>query len=150
MADLEVELLRELEVALVVRRHRHHRPGAVLHQHVVGDEHRDLLAVDGVGDGAVERHARLLAVLGAALLGRAPRRLVDISPHGGGRVAAVDQLLDRRVLRGEHEEGGAEERVGARREDGEVEVDLLAVEDGLGPLRATDPVALHRDIEEAG
>ena len=90
-------------------------------------------------------HARLLAVLGAALLGRVARRLVDVGAHRRRGVAAVDQLLDRGVLGGEDEEGGAEERVGAGREDGEVEADVVAVEDRLGALRAPDPVVLHRD-----
>ena len=48
------------------------------------------------------------------------------------------------MLGGEDEEGGAEEGVGTGREDGEVEVELLATEDDLGALRAADPVALHR------
>ena len=49
------------------------------------------------------------------------------------------------MLGGEHEEGGAEERVRTGGEDGEVEAELVAAEDRLGPLRTTDPVALHRD-----
>ena len=49
------------------------------------------------------------------------------------------------MLGGEDEEGGAEQRVGAGREDGEVEPELLAAEDDLGALGAPDPVALHRD-----
>ena len=69
LADRQVECLREVEVALVVRGHGHDRAGAVVHEDVVGDEHGDLLAVHRVGDGAPERHAGLLAVLGGAVLG---------------------------------------------------------------------------------
>ena len=69
LADRQVERLGEVEVALVVRGHGHDRAGAVLHQHVVGDEDRDLLAVDGVGDGAAEGDPGLLALLGGAVLG---------------------------------------------------------------------------------
>ena len=50
----QVELLREFEIALVVRGHGHDRAGAVAHQHVVGDPDRDLLVVhriDRVGAG---------------------------------------------------------------------------------------------------
>ena len=61
----QLERAGELVVALVVRGHGHDRPGPVLHQHVVGDEHRDLLAVDRVGDRAA-RAARRSS--------RAPRR----------------------------------------------------------------------------
>ena len=42
--DRQPVLLRELEVALVVRGHGHHRPGAVLHQHEVRGPDRDLRA----------------------------------------------------------------------------------------------------------
>ena len=142
--DRQVERGGELVVALVVGGHGHHRAGPVLHQHVVGDEDRDLLAVDGVGDRATERDAGLLAVLGASLLGRLAQRLVDVVAHRALGVGAGDQPLDRRMLGREDEEGGAEQRVGAGREDGEVDAQLLAAEDDLGALRATDPVALHR------
>ncbi len=48
------------------------------------------------------------------------------------------------MLGGHHEERGAEQRVGARREDRVIDAQLLAAEDHLRPLRAPDPVALHR------
>ncbi len=138
LADLEPELGREVVVALVVGGHRHHRAGAVLHQHVVGDVHRDLLAGDGVGDRAAERHAGLLA-LGAALLGRLGQRVLDVVAH----LLAAVEARDVRVLGSEHEEGGAVERVRAGGEDGVVDAQLLAAEDHLGALRAADPVLLH-------
>ena len=43
--DRQAELLGELEVALVVRRHGHDRAGAVADEHVVGDPDRHRLAV---------------------------------------------------------------------------------------------------------
>ena len=48
------------------------------------------------------------------------------------------------MLGREHEEGGAEEGVRPRREDRQVRLGLLDAEDDLGPLRAADPVPLHR------
>ena len=144
LADLEPERTREVVVALVVGRDGHQRAGPVLHQHVVGDEHRDLLAVDRVGDRAAERHAGLLALLVAALLDRLADRRVDVGadlvlvPGPGG------EPLDLGMLGGDDEEGRAEERVGAGGEDGEVELELLAAEGHLGALGAPDPVALHR------
>ena len=44
LPDRQRILVRELEVALVVRRHRHHRAGAVVHQHEVGDPYWQRLA----------------------------------------------------------------------------------------------------------
>ena len=59
LPDLEAERLGEVVVALVVRRDRHDRARPVLHQDVVGNEHRNLLPVDGVGNGSSQRHPRL-------------------------------------------------------------------------------------------
>ena len=124
---------------------RHDRAGSVLHQHVIGDEHRDLLAVDRVDDAAPQRHPGLLAVLGPALLGRLAPDPVDVLAHRalGGRPR--HQPLELGMLGRQHEEGGAEEGVGPGREDREVEVDFIAAKDHLGPLGAADPVALHGD-----
>ena len=46
--DRQIELLGELEVAGVVGRHGHDRPGAVADQHVVGHPDRNRLAVDRI------------------------------------------------------------------------------------------------------
>src|SRR3972149_11149802 len=59
--DREAELQRELEVALVVRRDRHDRPGAVSHQHVVGYEDRDSPAGGRIDGDRPGEHAGLLA-----------------------------------------------------------------------------------------
>ena len=124
-----------------MRGHRHDRAGAVLHQHVVGDEHRNLLAVDRVRHGPPERHAGLVARLGAALLGGLR--------HGAVHVLAdlrrVVQLQHVRVLGRHHEERRAEERVGAGGEDWVVRSQRLTSEHHLGALGPPDPVALHRD-----
>mgnify|MGYP003344867117 CR=1 FL=1 len=74
LGEHTAELLRELVVALVVRRHRHDGAGAVLHQDVVGDVHGDLAAVHGVRDGAAGEDAVLALLLpldGAARRGLA-------------------------------------------------------------------------------
>jgi hypothetical protein len=127
-AHRQVEGGRELEVALVVRGHRHDRAGAVLHQHVVGDEHRDLLAVDGVGDGAPERHAGLGLAGGAAVLAGRGQRVVDVVAHRRLVLGAGGEQLDVGVLGRHHEERRAEQRVRPRREDGVVDPQLLAAE----------------------
>ena len=45
-ADRQLVGLGEFPVALVVARHRHHRAGAVVHEHEVGDENRQVLTGD--------------------------------------------------------------------------------------------------------
>src|SRR5436190_11011638 len=52
--------------------------------------------------------------------------------------------LDERMLGSDDEEGRAEQRVGARREDGDVLAGLVDAEQDLGSLRAADPVSLDR------
>ncbi len=54
--------LRELEVALVVARHRHDRAGAVVHQHVVRDPDRNARAVHGIDAVAAGEYAGLFLV----------------------------------------------------------------------------------------
>ena len=144
LPDRELVAAGELEVALVVGGHGHDRAGPVLHQHVVGDEHRDPLAVDGVDDGAAEPDAGLLAFVVPALAGRFAERGGDVVADLRGVRRALDQAVEIGVLGSEDEEGGAVERVGPGREDGEVDLRLLAPEDCLGALGAADPVALHR------
>ena len=144
-ADRQVERLGEVPVALVVGRDRHQGARAVVHEDVVGDEDRDLLAVHRVGDDAAGRDAGLGALLVAAVLGRGAGGLVDVVADGLLVLGARDERLDIGVLGRQDEERRAEERVGAGREDGEVEVELVAAEGDLGALGAADPVALHRD-----
>ena len=123
--DRDLELGGELEVALVVRRHRHDGAGAVAHEHVVADPDRDRRVVHRVhGVGAGEDAGLLLLGAQALDLALAPR-LVLVGDDG---VALLGhrQLVDQRVLRRQHHVGGAEERVGPRREHRERVVAALA------------------------
>ena len=160
--DRQAELHREVPVAFVLGRHGHDGAGAVAHQDIVGDEHRDRLAVDRVRRVDTQIDARLLFVLltvdvghllDACAVGRngcgrgggagRPRR-VDVVGVGVG-----DQGVDQRVLGCQHHVGGAEEGVGAGREDVDrgrrtrVTGGSIDRETDFGALRATDPVALH-------
>jgi hypothetical protein len=124
-----------------VCRHGHDRAGAVLYQHIVRDEHRDLLAVDGVRHRPPEWDARLLLVLRPALgrrLALGPRDVV-------ADLLRVVQLQDVGMFWRHHEERRAEERVWPRREDRVVDAQLFAAEDDLGALRPADPVLLLGD-----
>ena len=115
--DGQTELPGELEVALVVARHGHDGAGAVLHQHVVGDPDRDLLAggrVDGVAAG---EDAGLLPL--AHLAGDQVLRRGGLAVRLDRRRAASarDQAVHQRVLGRQHHEGGAEDGVGPGGED---------------------------------
>ncbi len=152
----------ELEVALVVGGHRHDRPGAVAHEHVVGDEHGDVPAVGGVLGERPGEDAGLLLALGLALeLGLPPGELAVGRHRLGGelvepeRAAPLerrvlgplvgDDLVDERVLGREHHVGRAEQRVGAGGEHVDLDVGvLLHREHHLGADAAADPVALHQ------
>src|SRR4029079_18397958 len=57
----------------------------------------------------------------------------------------LHEALDERMFGREDGERGAVEGVGARREDRDVDVELLDPKDDLRPFRAPDPVALHRE-----
>ena len=112
--DRQAEDLGEVEVALVVRRHGHDRAGAVGGEHVVGDEDRDRLAVDGVdAPDALEADAGLLLVqLGALQV--ALRGGLLLVGDDGVRVpdrAVGEPLLDEPVLRRQHHVRRPEERV---------------------------------------
>ena len=96
-----------------------------------------------VTNAPVETPGLLLLGVGA-LDGRAAGRLAHVLQDLLLVRRARDELRHERVLGREHEERRAEERVGTRREDGDVDVQLLDPEDDLGALGAPDPVALHR------
>ena len=139
--DVEAVHPGELEVALVAARHGHDRPGAVAHQHVVGDPDRDVLAGDRVGGVRAGEHAGLLRSSSWRSVVLERRRLLAVLHHLGGLLRG-GQLGHQRMLGGEHHERGAEQRVGAGGEHGDrpgrgVEVDARAG-------RPADPVALHR------
>ena len=143
LIDRQAVLVGELEVALVVGGHRHHRAGAVAHQHEVGHPHRHVLAGDRVpgihagedafllhGGDVRLGHAGVLAFVHegrhfrVALGGRLGQRVAGghrhiADPHQGVRAGGVD----------------AQQLVALRALDGEVQ---------LHALGAADPVFLHR------
>ncbi|MNQ61793.1 hypothetical protein D3C85_761140 [compost metagenome] len=142
--DRQGVLVGELEVALVVGRHGHHRAFAVVHQHVVGDPHRQLLAGQRVQDEQAGGQA-LLLLGGDVRLGHAAAlALVDeglqfgVALRGDGR---------QRVFGGHGHVGGAHQGV---RAGGEHLQHALAADAGgvvgeahFHAARLADPVALH-------
>ena len=116
----------------------HDRAGPVVGQDVVGDVDGQPLAVHGVDRVQAGRDAGLLR-RGCSLGGLLHRRPAHVVAHLVGVDARHELVLGR-----EDEEGRAVERVRARREDGDVLVELLDPELDLRALRAADPVALAR------
>ena len=140
LADGDAVVAGELVVALVMRRHRHHRAVAVFHQHEIGRPDRHRLAADRV--------QRLQAGIDAAFFQGGHVRLghtgiaagVDEFPQCG---IARRRLVGQRMLGRHRHEGHAHHGVrtgGIDRQGidtaGETELHL----DALG---TADPVALH-------
>ena len=132
-------------VALVVRGHGHDRAGAVLHEDVIGDPDRDLLVRDRVEHATPGIDARLGAIVPHAVGDRLSTTTAHIVRHLGLSLGTAHEIVDHRMLGRQHEERGPEQRVGPCREDRDR---LVAADDrelDLGTMRATDPVALHRE-----
>ena len=158
--DREVVQPRELEVALIVPRHSHDRPRAVLHQHVVGNPDRHRLAARRIARVRAGEDATLLLGRLAAHQVLFPRAR-HVLAHGLALLVARDRR-DEWVLRGEHEVRGAVDRVRARREHGDLDCarrqlvrstgrhrraagerrHVLHGEHEVRPLGLADPVAL--------
>ena len=143
--DLDVESVGagEVEVALIVRWHRHDRPGAVVGQHVVGGPHRDPLAVHRVDRVPPQEDAGLLAFGGLPLdVGQLPD-LLHVGAQLRQAIGGADLLGQRRVGR-HHEERGPVQRVGPGGEHRDRLVAAFHGEADLGALGPADPVALHQ------
>ncbi len=124
--------------------HAHDSTGAVAHQHIISDPDRNLLAIDGIGDVAACKDARLLLLRAHALDLGHMQRLFHVSVDFG-LVFRCGDLLDQWVLWGQHKERDPVDRVRARSEDGNLftlPIDLR-VEANLRPFAAPNPIALH-------
>ena len=140
--DRQVVALRELEVPLVVGRDAHDRAGPVLHQDVVGDPDRDAGARGRIDHEPARRDAVLFLRL--PLDCRASRCVPGVVEHLPLVRGAGGEPVDERVLGGEEEERGAEDRVRPRREHVDVELEPVDPEEDVCALGAADPVSLHR------
>ena len=147
----QVERAGEVEVALVVGRHRHDRARAVVSQHVVGGIDRDRLAVDGVDGVAVQEHPGLGPVGGQPVdVGRGSN-LLEIGGEVGLGRRAGSQLGGEVAVRRHHEERRAVEGVRAGGEHRHRLCPTLDRELHLGTSGAADPVALHaQDLVRPG
>ena len=143
LLDRQAVLLREREIALVVRRDAHHGALAVPHQHVVADPDLDLLARERMRAVEPGRHPELFHRREVGLHHAAA--LARFNKFRELRVVAREPRRER-VLGGDRVERHAHDRVGARREDAQqlpLAVDLVG-EAEVHALAATDPVRLHQ------
>ncbi len=140
--DVEAIPDGKIPVPLILPRDRHDRPGAVAHQHIVGDVDRYLLPVDRVDGEAAREHPGLLA-LGETLDLRLAGRPSYVLPRLGLGVGARDQLLDEWVLGSENTEGHPEDRVGPGGEHIERGIDAIDWNPEPSAFGPADPVPLH-------
>ncbi len=141
----QVERPGEIEVALVVGRHRHHRTGAVVGQHVVRGVHRNPRAVDRIDGVAVQEHTGLGPVGGQPVDVGQRLDLLAVGDERRLGAAAGGQLLGQRGVGGHDEEGRAVQRVRAGGEDPYRRLPPLDGEVDVRPGGPADPVALHRE-----
>src|SRR3990172_9151000 len=145
-ADGDAVLLGELEVALVVGGHAHDGAGAVPEQGVVGGPDLDVLAGEQVLAVGAGEDAGLLMLRGQTLNLRLASGLLHVGLHLGAALRRRQQR-HQRVLRRQHHERDAEDRVRPRGEDAQLlllDARGVQAEGDLHALRAADPVALHR------
>ena len=140
--DVEAIPDGKIPVPLILTRDGHDRPGAVAHQHIVGDVDRNRLPVHRVDGEPTGEHAGLLA-LGETLDLRLTGRPGYVLPGLGLDVGARDQLLDKWVLGGEDAECHPEDRVGPGGEHIERGIDAVDGNPEPGALGPADPVPLH-------
>ena len=141
--DRKTVFPRELEVALVVRRHRHNGARAVLGEHEIRDPDRHVAPgkrVDGCPAG-VEAFLLDRAAASRFAIERTERR--DATAKRLGIGALDGNTIDHRMLGREQHERRAVNRVDPRREDLDA---LLEAGDRKRQPRAfgaTDPIPLH-------
>ena len=92
--DVEVERFGELPITLVLARYRHDGAGAVTHEYVVGDKHRDRLVVDRVHGKAAGKHTGLFFVFLTVTVAQLRCALpVSVYRFSGGGVSAGPGIL---------------------------------------------------------
>ena len=121
--------------------HRHDRARPVLHQDVIGYPDRNPRARGRIRGVAAGEHAVLLFVL--AFFERAAGGPPYVVEHLISFRSSLNELRHQRMLGSEREERCAKDGIGARREDRDVDVELVHAEEQLRALRTADPVPLH-------
>ena len=149
LIDWQTEHLREIEVALVMRRHGHDCARAVRGKHVVRNEYGEPVSIHRVNSNdPIDPHTRLFLVelraLEVAFRGGLPLVRANIIGilHGAGR----QPFRHKPVFGRQHHVCGSEKRVAARcehRHDIASAAISLNLEIDERACRFPDPVALH-------
>ncbi len=113
--DRQFERGGELEIALVVARHRHDRARPVTHQNIVGDPDRNTFAVDRIDRMAAREDTRFLFVRLLALYQIGLRHDLHVRANDRG-LRIRRHPFDQRMLGCEYHVGGAEQGVWSSRE----------------------------------
>ncbi len=127
-------------IALVVRRYRHYRTGAIAHEYKVGDPDRYGRAAEGMNGLIATVHAELFRPIQIRLRGPAALTLLDKCSDFG---IVCRCLLRQRMLRRQRHVGRALQRIRARAVDFQHLLMIDHLKPDLGTVRAADPVALH-------
>ena len=102
--------LRKATVPLVMGRDSHHGAGAVIHQHIVSDPHRQWTAVEWIEDCGAGEDPTLGSVITGALQGTEPCHLCLEGLHNILLIRGR-QTVHQRVVRGEHHVAGTSQGV---------------------------------------
>ena len=102
--------LSKFKVALVMRRHRHHCPITVAHQHIVGYPHRHLLASKRMHNFQAGIHTFFVHGRHVSFYYRAMLALVD---EGCELFVVLRGMCGQRMLGGYRAEGDTHDGVGA-------------------------------------
>ncbi|MNJ28853.1 hypothetical protein D3C77_234040 [compost metagenome] len=142
--DRQVVLVGELEIAFVVSRNSHDRAVAVVHQHVVGDPHRQFFAGQRVLHE--QRSGQALFLLGGDV-GFGDAAALALIDEGLQLGVALGGLGGQRVFGGNGHVGGAHQGVRTGGEDlqgpGVADAGLIVGELHFHAAGLADPVALH-------
>ena len=109
----------KVEVALVVCGDGHDGAGSVAGEDVVSDPDRDVFAIYGIEGVSASEDAGFWAIIGGAVLLRCATCGIDVGIHSGLLLRGCNRG-NQRVFRGQDEECGTPEGVGACGENGDV------------------------------
>ena len=170
--DIQIKTLSEFPVTIIVCRNCHDRAGAVIHEDIISNEHRNATAIDRVNCPQAREDTRLLPRVFCALLRSLCPSLCTVGRHGLGRrcIATTPGLagafgpargdIQRCLVRGRtrggatkewvlgrpDDEGCAKESVGTSRVDREATITDAFTdcnEVNFRAVGAANPVALH-------